>query len=75
MVVRVPFHRWVHVKYRSLRPMHGGFYSLLPVQGQRMIAAVARYRHPAQLECKAFSLFVLYVFALTMVWPRFTRFF
>ncbi|KAI8543769.1 hypothetical protein RHMOL_Rhmol08G0244000 [Rhododendron molle] len=58
MVVRVPFHRWVHVEHRSLQPVHGGFYCLLPIQGRRVIAVVARYRHPGQLECKAFSLFV-----------------
>ncbi|KAI8542238.1 hypothetical protein RHMOL_Rhmol08G0122900 [Rhododendron molle] len=58
MVLRVPFRQWVHVKYRNPQPLHGGFYCLLPVQGERVVAAVARYRHPAQLEYKAFSIFV-----------------
>ncbi|KAI8543798.1 hypothetical protein RHMOL_Rhmol08G0246800 [Rhododendron molle] len=58
MVVPVPFHRWVHVKHRNPRTVHGGFYCLLPIQGQRVIAAVARYRHGGQLEYKAYSMFV-----------------
>ncbi|KAI8546116.1 hypothetical protein RHMOL_Rhmol07G0091200 [Rhododendron molle] len=58
MVVRVPFHRWIHVRHRTLQPVHGGFYCLLPIQGRRVIAAVARYRHSGQLQYKAFSLFV-----------------
>ncbi|KAI8555348.1 hypothetical protein RHMOL_Rhmol05G0168000 [Rhododendron molle] len=58
MVVRVPFHRWVHVRHRSPQAVHGGFYCLLPIQGRRVIAPVARYRHPGQLEYKAFSVFV-----------------
>ncbi|KAI8567151.1 hypothetical protein RHMOL_Rhmol02G0097900 [Rhododendron molle] len=58
MVLRVPFRRWMHVKYRNPQPLHGGFYCLLPVQGERVVAAVARYRHPGQLEYKAFSIFV-----------------
>ncbi|KAI8567429.1 hypothetical protein RHMOL_Rhmol02G0121500 [Rhododendron molle] len=58
MVLHVPFRRWVHVKYQNPQPLHGGFYCLLPVQGRRVIAAVARYRHPGQLEYKALSIFV-----------------
>ncbi|KAF7131489.1 hypothetical protein RHSIM_Rhsim09G0157000 [Rhododendron simsii] len=52
MVVPVPFRRWVHVKHRNPQTPHGGFYCLLPIRGQRVIAAVARYRHGGQLEYK-----------------------
>ncbi|KAG5521801.1 hypothetical protein RHGRI_034131 [Rhododendron griersonianum] len=38
--------------------LHGGFYCLLPIQARRVIAVVARYRRPGQLEYKAFSIFV-----------------
>ncbi|KAF7148836.1 hypothetical protein RHSIM_Rhsim03G0237800 [Rhododendron simsii] len=58
MVVRVPFRRWLHVKLRNPQIPHGGLYCLLPIQGRRVIAAVARYRRPDQLEYKAFSVFV-----------------
>ncbi|KAF7147676.1 hypothetical protein RHSIM_Rhsim03G0122900 [Rhododendron simsii] len=58
MVVPVPFRRWVHVKHRNPQTLHGGFYCLLPIRGQRVIAAVARYRHGGQLEYKAYSIFV-----------------
>ncbi|KAG5516619.1 hypothetical protein RHGRI_037372 [Rhododendron griersonianum] len=58
MVLRVPFCRWVHVKYPNPQALHGGFYCLLPIQGRRVIAAVARYQRPGQLEYKAFSIFV-----------------
>ncbi|KAG5552504.1 hypothetical protein RHGRI_010553 [Rhododendron griersonianum] len=58
MVLHVPFRRWVHVRHRNPQALHGGFYCLLPVQGRRVIAAVARYRRPGQLEYKAFSIFV-----------------
>ncbi|KAI8568461.1 hypothetical protein RHMOL_Rhmol02G0201400 [Rhododendron molle] len=58
MVVPVPFRRWVLVKYRGSQTIHGGFYCLLPIQGQRVIAAVASYRHGGQLEYKAYSMFV-----------------
>ncbi|XP_058187675.1 uncharacterized protein LOC131304450 [Rhododendron vialii] len=58
MVVPVPFRRWVHVKHRNPQNLHGGFYCLLPIRGQRVIAAVARYRHGGQLEYKAYSMFV-----------------
>ncbi|KAG5512937.1 hypothetical protein RHGRI_038647 [Rhododendron griersonianum] len=57
MVLCVPFRRWVHVKHRNPQALHGGFYCLLPIQGRRVIAAVARYRRPGQLEYKAFSIF------------------
>ncbi|KAI8525091.1 hypothetical protein RHMOL_Rhmol13G0201100 [Rhododendron molle] len=58
MVVRVPFRRWLHVRYRNSETLYGGFYCLLPIQGRRVVAAVARYRQPGQLEYKAYSLFV-----------------
>ncbi|KAI8556051.1 hypothetical protein RHMOL_Rhmol05G0222600 [Rhododendron molle] len=58
MVLHVPFRRWVHVRYRNPQHLHGRFYCLLLVQGRRVVAAIARYRHPGQLEYKAFSIFV-----------------
>ncbi|KAI8558976.1 hypothetical protein RHMOL_Rhmol04G0138200 [Rhododendron molle] len=58
MVVRVPFRRWLHVKHRNLETRHGGFYCLLLIEGRRVIAVVARYPRPAQLEYKAYSIIV-----------------
>ncbi|KAI8543770.1 hypothetical protein RHMOL_Rhmol08G0244100 [Rhododendron molle] len=58
MAVRVPFRRWLHVRHRNPETPHGGFYYLLPIEGRRVIAAVARYPRPGHLEYKAFSLFV-----------------
>ncbi|KAI8523043.1 hypothetical protein RHMOL_Rhmol13G0043600 [Rhododendron molle] len=58
MVVPVPFRRWIRVRYRNPRPAHGGFYCLVPIRGQTVIAVVARYRHGRQLEYKAYSIFV-----------------
>ncbi|KAF7113268.1 hypothetical protein RHSIM_RhsimUnG0143100 [Rhododendron simsii] len=58
MVVPILFRRWVHVKHRNPQTPHGGFYCLLFIRGQRVIAAAARYRHGGQLEYKAYSMFV-----------------
>ncbi|KAI8523042.1 hypothetical protein RHMOL_Rhmol13G0043600 [Rhododendron molle] len=46
------------IRYRNPRPAHGGFYCLVPIRGQTVIAVVARYRHGRQLEYKAYSIFV-----------------
>ncbi|KAF7152673.1 hypothetical protein RHSIM_Rhsim01G0048100 [Rhododendron simsii] len=58
MIVRVPFRWWLHVKHWNPKTRHGGFYCLLPIEGRRVIAAVARYPRPGQLEYKAYSIFV-----------------
>ncbi|XP_058198298.1 uncharacterized protein LOC131313807 [Rhododendron vialii] len=79
MVVLVPFRRWVHVKHRNPQTLHGGFYCLLPIRGQRVIAVVGRYRHGGQLEYKAYNvdrcwyikrISQLLVFAPTMLLPQ-----
>ncbi|KAI8525556.1 hypothetical protein RHMOL_Rhmol13G0239500 [Rhododendron molle] len=50
--------RYSLYRIRNPQTPHGRFYCLLPIQGQRVIATVARYRHGGQLQYKAYSIFV-----------------
>ncbi|KAG5528450.1 hypothetical protein RHGRI_029210 [Rhododendron griersonianum] len=55
MLIHVFFIRLVYVKYHYYDRPHGGFYYVIPIKGQRIIAVVARHRGTSHLDYKAYS--------------------